>query len=84
MSKKQVMLPVDKYFCDFCGKMEDGNAGIMMNACPICGKDVCNRCIEEIDITEYNLDYESIYTCPDCKNKDLDYLVTEYKKWLVE
>lgn len=85
MSCKQIMLPVLKYFCDFCGKMEDGNAKIMMNVCPTCGKDVCNWCIEEVDITGFNLDYNSIYVCPGCKkDKDLDYLVNEYKKWLVE
>lgn len=83
MSIKQTTVHVDKHFCDFCGKMENGNAMIMMNVCPTCGKDVCNWCIQEIDIHEYNLDYDSIYICPDCKKTDLDHLVTKYKQWFV-
>ena len=65
MSKQQIMVPMIRDCCDFCGKPEYPSHLVI---CPFCEKDVCIDCGFKIPATDFR---GTLYLCPDCKDRDI-------------
>jgi len=71
--KKTIMVEKDVNICDFCGKEIDT---WYTHTCKICGRDICNSCKHEIEISPY----DEICLCHECKNIDISEYIQNQKK----